>query len=198
MKHLLEREAENFFEKHGFDVVKRCVVNKKIQLNNLKLKFPLAVKVISKKIVHKARAGGVVLGIKDLLSLEQGFDKLMKLPGAEAVMIQEMLKERFQSVIIGLKNTPEFGLVLMVGAGGGNVEEKKDVSFRMVPIGKRDAYEMLEDLDIKIVNKKLVVKNLLKMNKIAKRYSDIQEVDINPLAVTKDKALVLDARIEIK
>ena len=198
MRQLLEREAENFFEKQGFDVVKRCVVKNKKELQKVKLRFPLVVKVISKKIVHKAKSGGVVLGVKNIEELKKSFDKLMKLSGAEGLMIQEMFAERFQSIIIGLKNTSEFGLVIMVGAGGGKVEEKKDVSFRMVPIRKKDVLDMIKDLKIDVWNKKLVVKNLLKMNKIAKKYPNIQEVDINPLAVIKNKAVVLDARIEVK
>src|SRR5210317_174988 len=103
MNIILEKEAENFFEKNKFNVVKRAFVNKKENLKKLKLKFPWIMKVSSPKIIHKYKAGGIIMNIKSVSQAEKSFKKLKKLPGFEGTVIQEMISG--QKLILGLKNT---------------------------------------------------------------------------------------------
>ncbi len=196
---MLEKEAEDFLEKEGFNVAKRAFISKKEQLKSVKLNYPLAMKVSSKKIVHKARAGGVILSIMNLKEAEEAFEKMTKLDGFEGVMLQEMRKGLF--VILGLKSTPEFGLAIMFGKGGGDVEKTRDVSFRICPIEEKDAGEMMKEtkfykeLEENKINISLIKNNLMNLSRLAEKHKGIKELDINPIIANEKEAVITDARI---
>jgi len=202
-KTFTEKEAENFLEKENFKVIKRAFAKNKGELKNAsgEINFPWAMKISSKKVIHKKKAGGVILNIKNLDEAQIAFEKLSKIENFEQVIVQPMIKG--EELIIGLKKTPEFNLVIMLGAGGSSVEEKKDVSFRVCPIKESDAKEMIKELKTyslieKKVNFKLIEKNLLKISKIAGKYPRIKELDINPLIVGLNSASIVDARISFE
>ncbi len=193
MKILLEKEAEEFLEKNNFNVVKRAFAARKSQLNRVKINFPWVMKVYSKKIIHKTKVGGVIMPIKSLKEAEKAFDKLSRFEGFEGVVIQEIIFG--QKIILGLKNTEEFGMVIMLGAGGSDVEKLRDVSFRIIPASERDIENMFEDIEIKIAELNFVKKSLIQLSKFAEKNLKIQELDINPLIVNKSGAFIADARI---
>ena len=193
MKIILEKEAEDFLEKNQFSVVNRNFIKNKSQLRNIKLSFPWVMKVYSKKIIHKNKANGIILNIKNLSQAEHAFIKLSKLKGFQGIIIQEQIKG--QELILGLKSTEDFGLSILLGKGGTDVEKIKDITFRIIPINQKDAEQMIKDLKIKINNKQAIINNLLKLNKLALKNKNIQELDINPIILTKDKATIVDARI---
>ena len=193
MKIILEKEAEDFLEKNQFSVVNRNFIKNKSQLKNIKLSFPWVMKVYSKKIIHKNKANGIILNIKNLSQAEHAFIKLSKLKGFQGTIIQEQIKG--QELILGLKSTEDFGLSILLGKGGTDVEKIKDITFRIIPINQKDAEQMIKDLKIKINNKQAIINNLLKLNKLALKNKNIQELDINPIILTKDKATIVDARI---
>ena len=200
MKELTEREAEEFLEKNGFKVVNRALAKSKQDLIKIEkqIKFPLAMKVSSKDINHKMKLGGVILNIKTQKEAERAFEKLSQIKGFEQAMVQEMLSG--EELILGIKKTPEFNQVIMLGAGGSNVEQKKDVSFRVLPINKEDTKQMLEELKIynqikDKVHVELILQNLLKLSNFAEKNPNMQELDINPLMINKNQAEIVDARI---
>ena len=193
MKIILEKEAEDFLEKNQFSVVNRNFIKNKSQLKNIKLSFPWVMKVYSKKIIHKNKANGIILNIKNLSQAEHAFIKLSKLKGFQGTIIQEQIKG--QELILGLKSTEDFGLSILLGKGGTDVEKIKDITFRIIPINQKDAEQMIKDLKIKVNNKQAIINNLLKLNKLALKNKNIQELDINPIILTKNKATIVDARI---
>ena len=150
-------------------------------------------KVYSKKIIHKNKANGIILNIKNLSQAKHAFIKLSKLKGFQGTIIQEQIKG--QELILGLKSTEDFGLSILLGKGGTDVEKIKDITFRIIPINQKDAEQMIKDLKIKINNKQAIINNLLKLNKLALKNKNIQELDINPIILTKNKATIVDARI---
>ena len=200
MKAFTEKEAENFLERENFKVIKREFAKDKKELKNIskKINFPWAMKISSKKVVHKKKIGGVILDIKNIEEADKSFEKLSKIENFEQIIIQPLIKGR--ELIVGLKKTPEFNLVIMLGAGGSNVEEKKDIVFRVCPIKEKDADDMIKELrsysliETK-VDSSLIRDTLLKISKLAEKYPDIQELDINPLMVDLKEAIVVDARI---
>jgi len=201
MKQLTEKEAENFLEKEGFALVLRRSASRKEQLESIskKLSFPWVMKASSPKIVHKGKLGGIILNIKSLFEAEEAFDKLAKIDNFEEVIVQETLSG--EEAIIGIKKTPEFGQVLMFGKGGVHVEQEKDVSFRVLPVSAAEIKLMIKEtrfyktLEEKNVNLELLKDVLFKISKLAKKHSDISELDINPLFVNSDNAKIADARI---
>ena len=190
---ILEKEAEDFLEKNGFNIIPRTFIKNISQIKNVKLSFPWAMKVYSKSIIHKMKAGGIILNIGSQQQAELAFTKLSKLRGFQGIIIQEIIKG--QELILGLKNTKDFGLTILLGSGGTNVEKTKDITFRILPITKKDANEMTNDLKINIKYKKPIIKNLMKLNQLGIQNQSIQELDINPIILTKNKAIIIDARI---
>lgn len=196
MKIILEKEAEDFLEKRSFNIIKRKFIKSKTQLQSIKLKFPLVMKIISSKAIHKTRAGGIIKNIKSITEAESAYNKLKKIKGFQGVLVQETRSG--QEIILGLKKTPEFGQTIMLGAGGTKVEELKDTSFRVCPITKTDAKEMINELKIKTINPKQIISNLLKLSSLAKKHPKITELDINPIILNKKGAVIVDARMMIK
>ena len=204
MRQLTEQEAENLLQKEGFDVVKRLCVKKKTELDKIqkKLKFPWAMKVSSSNIVHKAKVGGVRLGISSIKEAEEKYDELCKIQGSNSVMVQEMLSG--EETIIGIKKTPEFSHVLMFGKGGSHVEKEKDVTFRVLPASTKDIDEMMKETRVyselkkNKVNIKKIERALDKIEKLVIKHPEITELDINPLIVNDKKAVVVDARISFE
>ncbi|MFX0206574.1 MAG: acetate--CoA ligase family protein, partial [Candidatus Hodarchaeota archaeon] len=114
--------------------------------------YPIVMKLVSPEIVHKTDLGGVVVDLRNDEEIKQNFERIMKIvqekaPQAhiEGVMIEQMVKDGIE-VIIGSTIDPVFEKVLMFGLGGIFVEVLKDVSFRLIPIKRRDAKEMLNEI----------------------------------------------------
>jgi acetyl-CoA synthetase (ADP-forming) len=194
-----EKEAENFLEKNGFFVIKRGYVDdeKELEKSLKEFRFPVVMKVSGDKIVHKNQIGGIILNIKSIEGAKKSFDKLSQISGFEGVIIQEQVTGK--EILIGVKKTPDFGHAVCVGSGGVNTEKLKDVSFRIFPFEGEDAKKMVIETKIsKILSeeeKKAVEKNIAKINNLIKKYPNISELDINPLIVNGDKAVVVDVRI---
>jgi acetate---CoA ligase (ADP-forming) subunit beta len=199
MKNLTEREAEDFLEKSGFNVIKREYLKNKLDVASIlkKINFPWAMKLLSNKITHKRKEGGVVLNVRTISQAQQVISQFEKMPGYISTTIQPMFLGK--ELILGVKDTKEFGRVIMVGKGGSNVEKDKDVSFRVLPIKEKEAKEMIKELrcykNISRDSKK-IVENLLLLSKLVSKNNKIKELDINPLMIAK-KPLVIDARISL-
>jgi len=204
MKVMVEREAEDFLEKSGFSVAERkiCLTLQETLKFAKKFGYPLVMKVVSKKIIHKSDVGGVALDIKSDEEVKETFKHMGKLKGFEGVMIQHYTDGAY--VLLGLKKDPTFGHVVVVGAGGIYAELFKDVSFRVCPITLNDAEEMLKETNFYKVLKgargqhyviRPVLDTLVKLSKLAKKYPEIEELDINPMIIDNKKGKIVDARV---
>jgi len=205
MKVFGEKKSEDFLEKEGFPVVKRVLVKKRDEFERglKKLRFPVSMKVSSKKILHKSDVGGVLVGIRNKEEALEIYDKLSKI--SKSVLVQEFIEGH--KVIVGIKKDDVFGHVLVFGLGGIFVEVMKDVSFRVCPVGKKDILEMIKEIKGYNVlegargrraNLKKLENVLFKASRLAGKYKNIEELDINPLIVNEKKAVVVDARISFE
>lgn len=194
-----EKKAEDFLEKKGFDVVKRMSISSNKDLENAlkRFIFPIVMKVSGEGIVHKDRVGGVKINIKNREEASEAFKQFEKIKGFEGATIQEQLQGR--KVLIGVKKTEDFGHAVCVGSGGTKTEDINDVSFRIPPFDNKEAKKMISETKIskflKEKEKKAVEDNLLKVCNLVQRHPDISELDINPLMVNGNRAIVVDARI---
>ena len=197
MKQLTEKEAENFLEKNKFNVAKRTTVSNKSQLSKVKIPFPWVMKISSKKIMHKVKVGGVILNIDSIEKAEESFSKLSKIQFFEEVIIQEMI--RGKEIVIGVKNTQEFGHTIMFGKGGSDVEKEKDISFRIFPVEPKDINEMIRETKISqdLTPKELenIKETMKKIQSLIKKHPELEELDINPLIVNEKQAITADARL---
>ncbi len=107
--------------------------------------FPVALKLLAPDIVHKTESGAVVLGLKSAEEVAAEGQKLLsKTRGKGQLLIQEMVQGT--ELLIGARTDPQYGPFLMVGLGGIFVEVLKDVAIRLLPVGEREAREMLKEL----------------------------------------------------
>jgi acyl-CoA synthetase (NDP forming) len=173
---------------------------------------PFVVKVMSPEILHKSDAGGVQVNLADAKAVEAAIRAMQEVPAIRAARVEGFLVEemapRGEEVVVGGIRDPQFGPLVMVGLGGIFVEVLKDVSFRICPITKLDAEEMLDELKGRAllegargrapVSKAAIVDVLLKVGGedglLMRHAGEIKEADINPLIVSASGAVAVDAR----
>jgi acetyltransferase len=164
--------------------------------------FPVALKLASPDILHKTDAGGVILGIVDEDKARAGFQVILERaraasPGARlrGVQVQKMVAGG-QEVIVGVKRDPTFGPLVMFGLGGIYVEVLGDVSFRLAPLSRQDAEEMIAEVrssrlltglrGAKPADRAALIDALLRAGWLAANFPQIAEMDLNPLFVMPD------------
>ncbi len=205
-KSLAENEVKQLLREAGMPTTDFQVVSEFGEIDQKKLKFPAVMKVCSPNILHKTDVGGVVLDIQKE-NLEAEFAKMRKKFPSELILV-ESLQDRRVEVIIGLINDPTFGLTIMFGLGGIYTEVYKDVTFRVVPIRRQDAEDMLSEIKAspilegfrKIrVDRAAIVELLLKVSELGVKYMDkLDQMDLNPVFVKEKGAVVVDAKLLLK
>lgn len=173
---------------------------------------PFALKVVSPEILHKSDAGGVRIGLKNADELAQAIAAMAAAPQIKQARVDGWLIEEMapagQEVVVGAVRDPDFGPLVMVGLGGIFVEILADVAFRICPITRLDAAEMLDELKGATLldgargrvgaSREAIVDVLLKIggeNGLLMRHADdFKEADINPLIVSANGAVAVDAR----
>jgi acyl-CoA synthetase (NDP forming) len=210
---LTEVESKELLKSAGIDVVDtRLAVSKEEAVSlSQKLGFPVVLKIASSDIVHKSDDGGVRLGLNDTSQVGEAYDQILqaikrKHPQAKirGVAVQKMARPGVE-VIIGMSKDEQFGPVLMFGLGGVLVEVLKDVSFRIVPLSRRDAAEMLREIKgypllegyrgQEAVDIPRLEKLLLKISDFVEQHPEIRELDLNPVFAYSDGAIAVDARV---
>jgi acetyltransferase len=178
--------------------------------------YPVVMKILSDEITHKTDVGGVILNIKTADSVQKSYHKMIqkvKEINPEAIIrgvtIQPMIDiAESLEMILGIKRDPVFGTVIMVGSGGVNAELFADRTLGFPPLNERLARRMLEQLKIwpllkgyrgkPALNIDRLIEIMIRLSYLAADYPEISELDINPLLVSKNEIIALDARIIIK
>ena len=213
MKVLTEIEAKELLKQAGIDVVDtQLAASKEAALSiSQQIGFPVVLKIVSTEVLHKTDAGGVKLGLETAAQVEAAYDDIMKsikkeFPDAriQGVSMQKMARPGVE-VIIGISTDTQFGPVLMFGLGGILVEVLKDVSFRIVPLARRDVREMIREikgyplLEGYRGQEPVDVDNLeeliLKVSSFVEQHPEIEELDLNPVFAYSDGAVAVDARV---
>ncbi len=213
---LTEFEARKILDYYDIPIVKGDIVKSLNEAKKFveKVRYPVVLKVVSRQIIHKTEVGGVILNIKNERELYQAYHQMIKniekkAPKAkiDGFFIQEMLPND-REVIVGGKKDQTFGQTIAFGMGGVFVEILEDVSFRVVPITKQDAIEMLKEIKaLKIlkgyrgkppVDFEALVDILLRTSKMLEANPEIKELDINPIFALPDRAVAGDARIIVE
>ena len=175
--------------------------------------FPVVLKIDSHDIVHKSDAGGVRIGIGSEAEVKQAYEEMMEgvtrsAPDAKinGITVQQMAPPGIE-VIVGVSRDLQFGPVLMFGLGGVLVEVLQDVSFRVVPITRWDAHQMMRDLKGYPVlcgfrgqpaaSLEALEGLLIKVSRLVDENPEIEELDLNPVFAYPDGAVAVDARISL-
>ncbi|PIU21636.1 MAG: CoA-binding protein [Candidatus Diapherotrites archaeon CG08_land_8_20_14_0_20_34_12] len=178
-----------------------------------KIGYPVAMKIVSKDILHKSDAGGVFLNVKKkqdvievyhlIIKNVKKFKRKAKIDGIE---ICEMVPKGAE-LIIGARRDPIFGPVVMCGLGGIYVELMKDFSFRSAFLNRKEALSMLQELRSyplllgvrgeKGKDIESVIDSIIKIATIIRKHEDITDLEINPLTAYPRGVKAVDVRILI-
>jgi acyl-CoA synthetase (NDP forming) len=210
---LTEVESKQLIAQAGIPVADARLAKTKQEAVSIanELGFPVVLKIVSPDVTHKSDSGGVKLGLKSAAQVSKAYSEIMTAvkqnePGAKisGVSVQRMERPGVE-VILGMSKDAQFGPVLMFGLGGVFVEVLKDVSFRIVPIVRRDAKEMIEEIKgypllkgyrgQEPANIEALENMLLKLSQFVEQNPEIKELDLNPIFARSDGAVAVDARI---
>lgn len=171
--------------------------------------YPIVAKIVSPQILHKTDVGGVKVDLKNEADVISAFNdmygRLAKQHDVKGILLEKMVPKGVE-MIVGLQNDPQFGPVIMVGLGGIFTELFKDVSFRVLPITEKDALDMIEELQGKMllkgyrgsftINLDMLCKALVKIGNLGFDISPYYDsIDFNPVIVYSDSYYVADAKI---
>jgi acyl-CoA synthetase (NDP forming) len=210
---LTEFESKRLLRQVGIPVVETKLAKTPKEAVSLsqKMGFPVALKIASPNVIHKSDSGGVKLSLNNAAAVKKAYEEILKkvrkqYPEAavHGVSVQKMVRPGTE-VIIGTTKDPQFGPVIMFGLGGVFVELLKDVSFRIVPVKRKDAQEMIQEIRgyplLKGYRGKepasipVLVEIILKISEFIDQNPQIKELDLNPIFAYRDKAVAVDARI---
>nr|QNT35711.1 acetate--CoA ligase [ADP-forming] II subunit beta [uncultured Methanosarcinales archaeon] len=208
MKILTEHESKELLAEYGIPVTREAVARSREDALLLarEIGFPVAMKISSPDIAHKNAAGCVLLDVGKP-DVDAAFETIVEsakkhTPDAriEGVLVQEMVP-RGTEIVIGIKCDSQFGHAVMFGLGGIFVEVLDDVSFRIVPLTKQDAFEMTEEIRGHSIltgcDVGAIVSTILKVSEMAAK-ENISELDINPLIACERGVVAVDARVIFK
>ncbi|HET9274647.1 MAG TPA: acetate--CoA ligase family protein, partial [Gemmatimonadales bacterium] len=176
--------------------------------------FPVALKVVSDRILHKSDIGGVRVGLRGPEEVREAYADITAagaraVPDAppEGVLVQQMGGEG-RELIVGLARDPSFGPLIMFGLGGVLAEAIQDVVFRLAPLDRRIAGEMVRGIRAARllqafrgqppVDLVAVEDVLLRVSRLALDFPEIDELDLNPVLASDRGAIALDARIILR
>ena len=215
---LLISEALQVLELYGIPTVPSQIAktDKEAQAAAEEIGYPVAMKIIAAQISHKSDVGGVQLNLRNSTAVAEAFEDMMerihraypetKLDG---VLVQPMVTGG-RELILGGRQDPQFGPVVLVGLGGIFVEIFEESQVRVAPLSRRTALEMIQNLrgyqilagarGHKPVDLNSVVETLLRLSQLLVDFPEIKELDINPLRVFYEDAgcKALDARMIIE
>jgi len=213
---LTEIESKELLKQAGISVIDtRLAASREEAIAISKqLGFPVVLKIASADVVHKSDAGGVKLGLKTIKQVGKAYDDILaatgqKYAGAkiQGVSVQKMARPGVE-VIIGMSKDAQFGPVLMFGLGGILVEILKDVSFRIVPLTRRDASTMIREIKgypilkgyrgQEPVDVSDLEELILKVSRFVEQHPEVKELDLNPVFAYGDGAVAVDARIVLE
>jgi len=199
---LTEVESKQLMSEAGIPVIETILAKTKAQAISMSRKtgFPVVLKIVSPDIIHKSDSGGVKLGLENAAQVGRAYGEIIAAakkanPKAaiHGVSVQKMAKPGVE-VIMGMSKDDQFGPVLI-----------KDVAFRIVPLVRRDASQMIREIKgypllegyrgQEPANITVLEDMLLKLSDFVDKTSEIKELDLNPILAYSNGAVAVDARV---
>jgi len=212
---LTEVEALRVFQAYGVPTIPHEVTHSEdaaVQAAE-KLGFPVVLKVLSQDVVHKTEVGGVKVDLRSATEVVEAFREIQRSvkEWKEGTRIEGVLVEGYQKegreVIIGMSTDPRFGPILMFGLGGIYVEALKDVTFRVHPVNRTDAEEMIRAIrgfpllegvrgeagvDLEVLSEVIQ-----RVSQLVGDHERISELDLNPFMALGSGGVAVDARVTL-
>lgn len=216
-KILGERESKTLLAAYGIPVTMPELAHTEEEAVKIaqELGFPVVMKIHSPDITHKTDVGGVVVGVLTEEGVRQSFRGILAnvreraaQARIEGVTVQRMAPTaRGVEMILGAKKDPTFGAVIMIGAGGVTAEVLRDRALGLPPLNERLATHLLQSLRIwpllqgyrgrPRMNVEKLLEVIMRFSYLVADFPEIQEIDVNPLVVTPDEVIAVDARVVV-
>lgn len=210
-KTLSEFDSKKVLEAYSIPVTKEFVAKSVEEAKGFArdIGYPVVLKGSSSELTHKTELNMIELNIKDEKALEEAYNALQQRGGGklEGVLVQQMIKGE-REFVAGLIRDPQFGPCVMFGLGGIFTEVLKDVTFRVAPLEKRDALEMMDEIKARklldafrgkpAVNREVLANALINLGRIGLENEEIAEIDINPIIIHQDMPVAVDALVVLK
>ena len=209
---LTEYESKQVLASYGLPVAPEELVNCTEDLLGAaeKIGYPIVIKGCSANIAHKTEKGLIRVDVRNEEEAEDAFSQISRaLNGAPggAVLVQPLVKGQ-RELVIGLTRDPQFGPCVMFGLGGIFTEILKDTAFRVAPLEKRDALEMMQEIKARKIleairgmaaaDQDMLADILMTVGQIGIENERIKEIDINPLILSGGKPIAVDALIVLQ
>lgn len=203
-------EDFKLLEKYGFKLLPYCLAKNEndASLFAKKIKYPVALKLISPQATHKTDVGGVKIGIKNDAVLRLAYSEILenarahKIRKVDGILVQKMARKGLE-LIIGGKRDAQFGHMIVLGFGGIYVEIFRDVTARLCPITKDEIREMVTELKShpliegtrgqKGINMAALEQLMLKTCKFLEK-ENVEELDLNPVVFDEKGCDLIDVR----
>jgi len=205
---LSEYESKQVLNAYGIPVTREILVNdvEGLLKATQEIGYPLVLKGCSSEIAHKTEKGLIKVDIRNDDEAKVAFEQII--PGVSgpenAVLVQEMVRGE-RELVIGLTRDPQFGPCVMFGLGGIFTEILKDISFRVAPLEKRDALEMMQEINgskilesvrgMEEANLDMLADMLMKIGQIGLDHEKVKEIDVNPVIISKGNPVAVDALV---
>jgi acetyl-CoA synthetase (ADP-forming) len=210
-KTLSEYEAKIVLSAYGIPVTREMLIDRTDDLLNAvnEIGYPVVMKGCAPEITHKTERDLIRTDIRNDTEALDAFQGIMAgmNSGKGAVLVQEMIRGK-RELVVGLIRDPQFGPCVMFGLGGIFTEILKDVSFRLAPLEKRDALEMMQEIKahkildavrgMEAVDREALSEMLINVGKIGMENDTVKEIDINPVIISGNRPVSVDALIVLQ
>jgi len=208
---LSEYESKQVLASYQIPVTREVLVDNEKDLLKAtqKIGYPLVLKGCSWEITHKTEKGMIRVDIRNEEEAKAAFQEIIgNMDNTDgAVLVQEMIKG-VRELVVGLIRDPQFGPAVMFGLGGIFTEILKDISFRIAPLERRDAMEMMRDIKghkilddvrgMEAVDLDIMADILINMGRIGLENEKVKEIDVNPLIISGSKPVAVDALVVLE
>ena len=174
-----------------------------------KIGYPVVIKGCSADISHKTEKGLIRVDVRNDEEASSAFKEITAaMDGADtSVLVQQMVKGQ-RELVVGLTRDPQFGPCVMFGLGGVFTEVLKDTAFRVAPLEKRDALQMMQEIKAHEIleavrgmvpaDKDMLAEILITVGQIGIENEVIKEIDINPVIISDGKPVAVDALVVLE
>ena len=208
---LSEYEAKVLLSSYQIPVTREILAQTRDELISAahEIGFPVVIKACSPEISHKTEKGLIRVDIRNEDEAIQAYDDIMAgMSGSKgALLVQELVKGK-RELVIGLIRDPQFGPCVMFGLGGIFTEILKDVSFRLAPLEKRDAIEMMGEIKahkildavrgMEPADRGILTEMLITVGRIGLENDAIKEIDMNPVIISGSRPVTADALVVLQ
>jgi acetyltransferase len=209
---LTEHEAKKILSAYDIPVGETLIAktDREAALIAEDIGYPVVIKLHSTTLTHKSDVGGVELNLKSIDDVYEAFSRIEKAVAPEhfeGVNVQKMEKTKGVEVVIGSTVDPSFGNVVLFGFGGTMMEYWQDTAIAILPVNKAEAANLMKRTKVSELLEKgwrnmykscdlgKIEDILVAFGHFAETHPEVKEVDINPLVVSPEKVIALDARI---